>query len=189
MAAGIWGKPFLLDPQGCPCAYSNPLHFRRVERLTNGPRCRLPGGGCTVQRVNWSSIFAAGLGSILGSLLTIFATPLLQHHLWKRQRRAEIKLKAIETIATFTSNFIQQWIAANGAGQQYHPTLEWFEEFSATEAVVKALFEPETYEAFKNLEKRVDPKLGTCITNEILNANAFIEARDKAMKALYSEVI
>jgi hypothetical protein len=147
------------------------------------------GGGCTVQSVNWGSIFAAGLGSILGSLLAIFATPLLQHYFWKRQRRAEIKLKAIETITTFTSKFIQQWISANGAGQQYHPTLEWFENFSAAEAVVRALFEPETYEAFKNLEKRVDPELGTNISNQILNANAFIEARDKAMKALYSEVI
>jgi len=113
----------------------------------------------------------------------------LQHHFWKRQRRAEIKLKAIETIATFTSRFIQQWIAANGAGQQYHPTLEWFEDFSAAEAVVKALFERETYDAFKNLEKRVDPELGTDIANQVLNVNAFIEARDKAMEALYSEVI
>jgi hypothetical protein len=118
-----------------------------------------------------------------------FCNPLLQHHFWKRQRRAEIKLKAIETIATFTSRFIQQWIAANGAGQQYHPTLEWFEDFSAAEAVVKALFERETYDAFKNLEKRVDPELGTDIANQVLNVNAFIEARDKAMEALYTEVI
>lgn len=152
-------------------------------------RCRRVGGGCTVQSVNWGSIFAAGLGSILGSLLTIFATPLLQHHFWKRQRRPEIKLEAIETIAALTSKFIQQWIAANGAEQQYHPNLEWFEGFSAADAVVKALLEPETYEAFKNLEKRVDPELGTDIANRFLNVNAFIEARDKAMKALYREVI
>lgn len=54
---------------------------------------------------------------------------------------------------------------------------------------MKALFERETYDAFKNLEKRVDPELGTDIANQVLNVNAFIEARDKAMEALYSEVI
>lgn len=138
--------------------------------------------------MNWGSIFAAGLGSILGSLLTIFATPLLQHHFWKRQRRAELKLRTVETVNTLTAQFIQQWLAANGAKQKYHPDLEWYESFSAVEAVVKALFADDTYRVFKNLEKRVDPDLGT-IDSPHPNVNAFIEARDAAVKALYSEVI
>jgi hypothetical protein len=63
------------------------------------------------------------------------------------------------------------------------------EEFSAVDASVKALFTDETYAAFKNLEKRVDPELGTDISNAIHNADSFIQARDAAVKALYSEVI
>jgi hypothetical protein len=54
---------------------------------------------------------------------------------------------------------------------------------------VKALFKDETYKMFKKLEDRIDPYLGTTITNPILNAADFTVVRDVAMKALYSEVI
>lgn len=124
----------------------------------------------------------------MGSLLAIFATPVLQHHFWKRQRRAELQLRTVETVNTLTAQFIQQWIAANGAKQAYHPASEWYENFSAAEAAVKALFAADTYKMFKNLEKRIEPNLGT-IDRPYPNVNAFIEARDAAVKALYDEVI
>jgi hypothetical protein len=139
--------------------------------------------------VSWHSIIAAGLASILGSLLTIVATPLLQHHFWRRQRRAELKLRTVEAVNALTSQFIQQWIAHGHANAAYQPTVEWYERFSATEADVKVLFRPETYMIFKGLETRVDPALGTDIANPILNVNAFVQARDAAVKALYREVI
>jgi len=124
----------------------------------------------------------------MGSLLAIFATPALQHNFWKRQRRAELKLKTAETINTLTSQFIQQWIAANGTKQKYRPTLEWYESFSAVDAAVKALFTVETYGVFKLVETKIGPDLGT-FDSPYPNVNAFIEARDAAVKALYSEVI
>ena len=138
--------------------------------------------------MNWPSVITAGLSSLMGSLLAIFATPALQHHFWKRQRRAELKLRTVETVVTVTAKFIQQWIAASGAKQQYSPALEWYENFSAVEATVKALFAAETYRMFKTMENRIEPNLGA-IDSQYPNVNAFIEARDAAVKALYSEVI
>jgi hypothetical protein len=125
---------------------------------------------------------------LLGSLLAIFATPVLQHHIWKRQRRAELKLKTIETVNRLIAAFIQQWIAANGAKQEWRPALAWYEEFSAAEAAVKSLFGDDAYKAFKNLEKKIEPNLGT-VDSPYPNVNAFIDARDAAIKELYSEVI
>lgn len=124
----------------------------------------------------------------MGSLLAIFATPVLQHHFWKRQRRAELQLGTIKTVNTLTAQFIQQWIAANGVKQEYHPTSEWYEDFSAAGAEVKALFAVDTHRMFKNLEKRIAPDLGT-VGSPYPDVNAFIAARDAAVKALYSEVI
>ena len=138
--------------------------------------------------VNWPSILTVGLSSLMGSLLAIFATPILQHHIWKRQRRAELKLKTVDTVNTLTAEFIQQWISANGASQEYSPALAWHERFSAAEAAVKSLFADDTYKVFKNLQNRIEPKLGT-IGSPYPNVNAFIDARDVAMKALYNEVI
>jgi hypothetical protein len=139
--------------------------------------------------VSWPSIIAAGVSGVTGSLLAIFATPVLQHHFWKRQRRAELKLKTIETVNTLTAQFIQQWIAANGAKENYQPASDWYEKFSAADGDVKALFKAETYKVFKDLEERVDPTLGSDISNPILNVNGFVEARDTAVKAMYCEVI
>jgi hypothetical protein len=139
--------------------------------------------------VNWPSIATAGLSALIGSLLAIFVTPWLQHHFWKCQRRAELKLKTIETVNTLTAQFIQQWIAANGLKQKYHPALDWYENWCAADAAVKALFKDETYKAFKNLEQRVDPELGTNIVNPIYNVDTFVQARDAAVKAMYDEVI
>jgi hypothetical protein len=51
--------------------------------------------------------------------------------------------------------------------EPYEPPMQWYEEFSATDAAIKALFNAKTYEAFKNLEKRVDPQLGTDFSNPI----------------------
>jgi hypothetical protein len=138
--------------------------------------------------MNWPPAIAAGLSGVVGALLVILLTPGLQHHFWRRQRRAELMLRTVEAVNTLTARFIQQWIAANGAKQEYRPTLEWYESFSATEGAVKCLFATDTYKMFKSLENRIEPDLGA-IDSRYPNVNAFIEARDAALQALYSEVI
>jgi hypothetical protein len=79
--------------------------------------------------------------------LAIFATPTLQHHFWKRQQKAALKLKAIEEVNALTAQFIRGWIDANGIKTAFRPTLERYEKFSATDAAVKVLFGPQTYDA------------------------------------------
>jgi hypothetical protein len=78
--------------------------------------------------MNWTAIITAGLSSLFGSLLEIVATPTLQHHFWRRQRRAELKLKTVEVVNTLANRFIQQWIAADFRKERYKPTLDWYEE-------------------------------------------------------------
>ena len=56
------------------------------------------------------------------------------------------------------------------------------------DAAVKALFTVETYEVYKHLETKTGPELGP-FDSPYPNVNAFIVARDAAVKALYSEVI
>ena len=136
--------------------------------------------------MNWTPIITAGVSSLFGSLLAIVVTPTLQHYFWRRQRRAELKLKTIEVVNTLTSRFIQQWIAAD-LKERYKPDLVWHEEFSAAEAAVKALFGKTTHQIFKDLKKRIDPDLGGVGPHP--SVHDFIEARDAAVKALYKEVV
>ena len=135
----------------------------------------------------WTQIITAGLSGLFGSLLAIVATPTLQHHFWKRQRRAELKLKAAEVVTLLTSRFIQQWIAADGRKEKYKPALEWFEEFSAAEAAVKALFSESACRLFKDLERRIGPDLG--VPGPYPSVQNFIDARDAAVKSLYEEIV
>jgi len=95
--------------------------------------------------VNWASILTAGLSSILGSTLTILVTPSLQHYFRKHQQRAALKLKTIEAVNALSAQFIQQqWIDANGRKERYAPPLQWYEDFSATDAAVKGPFQRTT---------------------------------------------
>jgi hypothetical protein len=84
--------------------------------------------------------------------MAIVATPTLQHDFWRRPRRAELKLKTVEAVNTLTSQFIQRWIAADFKKERYQPALDWYEEFSTAEAVVKALFRKSTYQSVQVLQ-------------------------------------
>jgi hypothetical protein len=130
-----------------------------------------------------AQVLQNAMSAVLGSGLTIFLTPKLQHYFWKRQRKAELQLKAIEAVNEMTSDFIQSFIA----DRSFKPSLDWHKRFSGVSASVKVLFTAETYGCFKELEKRIDPELGAVEGPPRLGQ--FLDARDAALRALYHEVM
>jgi hypothetical protein len=85
----------------------------------------------------WTNPLTIALVAAGSSLLTIFLTPWLQQHFWRRQRRAEIRLAAINDFNRLTAAFLTGYIAA---GANYTPTNEWFTEFTAVSATIQVLF-------------------------------------------------
>jgi hypothetical protein len=88
-----------------------------------------------------TALIAAGV-----ALLTIVATPRLQHVFWRRQRRAELRLGVIRELNSLTSDFLARHIddPAN-----FKPSIEWFAAFSAVDANIRSFFSAQTYGVFK----------------------------------------
>jgi hypothetical protein len=103
---------------------------------------------------------------------------------WRRERKAELQLKTADAINTLTSDYIQNVIA----DPKYKPSVAWFSSFSATDAVVKALFAERTYQEFKKLEVRIGPGLGSQ-SGPTTAIWEFVDARDRAVKEMYDEVV
>jgi hypothetical protein len=78
-------------------------------------------------------------------------------------------------------------MAAESKKEQPRPASDWHEEFCSTGAAVRALFTKNTYQTFRELEKKIDPDLGD--VGPYPSVHAFIEARDATINALYNEVI
>jgi len=111
--------------------------------------------------------------------------PRLQNHFWRRQRGDELRLAAIHEFKRLTSDFVTDYIEAD---EIYRPSLDWFKAFSAPSADIKALFSAAAFDAFKKVEIMVAPGqrgLGP----QGRSANDFVDARDAALRVLYSEVI
>jgi len=108
----------------------------------------------------------------------------ISNQTWQRERRAELQLKAIDAVNTLTSRHVQNFIA----DPKFAPDLEWFSSFCAASATVKALFDDATYSKFKKLEILIEPGLGS-ESGPTFAVLQFIEVRDDALKAMYSQVI
>lgn len=119
------------------------------------------------------------LVGIAGALITVFLAPAIQNYFWRDQRRSEIQLKAIEQLNNFASQFVNSVIQI----RQVVINPEMFENLSIVDAQIKALFSDESYQCFKELEGMVGPNMGGHSVHE------FVEARDRALRALYDEVI
>lgn len=70
---------------------------------------------------------------------------------WKRERKCELQLKAIDSVNAMANDFIANKIADHA----YTPTREWFGSFGVTDALVRALFDEEAFASYQNLEKRL----------------------------------
>jgi hypothetical protein len=125
----------------------------------------------------------AASAAILGSLLTIFLTPWLQRHFWRKQRRDELKLAAINEFNRLTSEFIVGFL---DAPDTHKPTAQWFTDFGVVGANIHALFSGQAAEALNKVTAMIGPRLGP---EGKQTSDDFINARNAALRALYQEVV
>jgi hypothetical protein len=127
-----------------------------------------------------SSIVGIFVG-IIGTLLTIFLTPRLQHHFWGKQRLSEIRLNAIKDMNSLLADFLTHYID----NSKFRPNNDFFASFMAASANIEALFSRKTFGVFKELEVMVGPNLGPAKGA----VDKVVQARDRALHALYEEAI
>ena len=108
----------------------------------------------------------------------------ISNEMWRRERKAEFQLKAIESVSSLTTAFLQRSIA----DPRYRPDVEWFSSFSVADAAIKALFDEGAYKSFKALEVLIGPELGAESQSGVVAAGRFAERRDAALKVLYGRV-
>lgn len=108
----------------------------------------------------------------------------ISNEMWRRERKAEFQLKAIEAVNTLATNFLQRSIS----DPKYRPDVEWFSTFGVADAAIKALFDEEAYKSFKALEVLIGPELGSQSQGTAIAAWKFAETRDAVLKLLYSRV-
>jgi hypothetical protein len=103
----------------------------------------------------------------------------------RRASKAELQLKAIDTINTLTSQLVTNFTDDD----KHVPSNEWFSSFSAASSMVKALFDEERYAKFKSLEILVGPGLSSEEIGATFAVWKFVEAKNAAVKAMYDQVI
>jgi hypothetical protein len=118
---------------------------------------------------------------IIGTILTIFLTPRLQHRFWGKQRLSEIRLDAIKDMNSLLADFLTHYID----NPSFRPNIDFFTSLMEANANIEALFSAKTFGVFKELEVMVGPNLGPAKGA----VDQFIEARNRALHALYWEAI
>jgi len=118
---------------------------------------------------------------IISTLITIFLTPRIQFYFWGRQRLSEIRLAAIAELNKLVADFLTNYMK----NPKYQPADQFFAAFMVASANIEALFSRKVFVIFKELEVMIGPNLGPAkgAVDEV------VRARDKALQALYKEVI
>ena len=133
------------------------------------------------------ALVAAGAAAILGSLLTIFLTPWLQRHFWRKQCRDELRLEVIHELKRLAAEF---QLGHTDAPASFRPSAAWRKAFTMLDSDIKSLFPEEAYIAFKRLEVLTSPsKYGGLGLEGRQNVHDFVKARDATVCTLYREVV
>ena len=127
-------------------------------------------------------VFFSTGGAILGSLLTILLTPRLQHHFWRRQRRSEIRLTAVNELARVISELEIKFAFDQGYVPNQNQDRDFLKSFRKSTNDVRNLFSDSAFEIFKELEKMI---VGPTTERTY---EKFYEKERKAMRALYGEL-
>ena len=127
------------------------------------------------------ALFSTG-GAILGSLLTIFLTAPLQHHFWRRQRRSEIRLTAVNELARVIAEFDVKYAFDCEYIPNQDQDRDFLKSFRKSTNDVRILFSGSTFEIFKELEEMI---VGPTTERTY---EKYFEKERKTMRALYDEL-
>jgi hypothetical protein len=106
---------------------------------------------------------------------------------WKRERKCELQLKAIDEFNGATSEYISRAIR----DPNFNPSDEWFASFDASGALIEALFDDEAYASYEKLKNLVGPGLGAIpgVIGKTTAEMNFYKARTAALKAMLKSVM
>jgi len=130
-----------------------------------------------------------GLGSgMIGTLATIFLSPRLQHHFWKRQRFAELRLAVAQEVNQHAANFY----IVHVKNDSYELSARFLTALEETEGKVKVLFSDEAFQSYKKMQRLIAATGGRAKglgPQGVATAYDFLSARDAALAKLYEEAV
>ena len=129
-----------------------------------------------------SGFITPALIGIISTLLTLFLTPRIQHYFWGYQRMSELRLAAYKELNALAAEFLYNY----GINPDYRPAEQFFKSLMVLTADIKVLFSQIAFDKFKEFEIMIGPNLGPTGKGAF---EAFIRARDAALRALYAEAV
>ena len=133
----------------------------------------------------------AFFGAILGTLLTIFLTPRLQHRFWKYQRREELRLAAINEINRLIAEFSIHYLWGEIGPDPPNLSPAFFQSWEMVKPQIKVLFSDSTYQAFDRM--RLTYLTASLYSNQEVSERAtrvekLARTQEAALRALYREI-
>jgi len=117
----------------------------------------------------------------VSTLLTLILTPHLQHYFWGYQRMSELRLNVFKEINDLAAEFLNCYMK----DAEFHPTDQFYRKMMVATANVDVLFSKNAFKSFKQFESMLSPNLGPAKGK----IDKVAEARNAALKALYSEAV
>jgi hypothetical protein len=126
-----------------------------------------------------------GFGS---AVLAIFLTPRFQHNFWKRQRRAELRLKTADEVNEIAANFYMVYTRT----ESYELTEPFITQILVVRGKVKVLFSNEAFKRFRSMEILIastgSRARGLGAEGKVHDSE-ILERADEAVRTLYEEAI
>jgi hypothetical protein len=135
------------------------------------------------------AIVAGLVAGLASTLLTIFLTPWLRHHFWKRQRADELRLAAISEYNRLTNAYVAACISQTGPQP---PVEDWLRDLNTTAATIRVLFSESAFRAAKEINKKIKPYAAWAalpVPERIKLGDEFSDVCHVALTALYREVV
>jgi hypothetical protein len=119
---------------------------------------------------------------LAGMILVAIVMLSLNHYFYMRRRLTDVRLESIHEVNWLLAQFLTNWIT----DRDYVPSEDFLHSFRAASSKTCSLFSDTTCQLFKRIEAMVEPHLGARPGGE-RDVDAFLQAQDSALRALYRE--